>query len=73
MSRIRRLSDNEIAPALADRVGTGSGLAQTLGHRPDWAIRYLDEHQPTMVDGTIERETKELMRLLIAQYTRCKS
>ncbi len=72
MSRIRTLSDAEMDPALLDRTSPDSALAQTLGHRPNWLIRYLDEHQPTMLEGTIERETKELVRLLIAQYTRCK-
>jgi hypothetical protein len=72
MARITPIPLDQIDPELVEQYGD-SPLVRLFSHRPVWTRRYLDEHRPTMVEGTIERETKELVRLLIAEYTRCKT
>ena len=77
MSRVRLLSDEELAPDVRTRVqaveasGADASVLRAVGHRQDMFDQYFKFYYPAHTEGLVEPSLKELVRLKIARLNDC--
>jgi hypothetical protein len=77
MSRVRLFSDDELSPQARARVqaaeaaGADASVLRALAHRQDMFDKYFEFYYPAHLQGLVEPELKELVRLKIARLNDC--